>query len=139
MKNWQEGYKEKITTAAEAVKLVKSGDRITFSHACGEPRTLPAALVKRAAELQNVQIVHQVPMGEALYCKAEHADSFQHVALFAGGPTRAAIWECRGDYIPRFNFEIPSLFDSMWPVDAAMVTVSPPDKNGFCSLGVSVD
>ena len=96
-------------------------------------------MVKRAAELQNVQIVHQVPMGEALYCKPEYAGSFQHVALFAGGPTRAAIWEGRGDYIPRFNFEIPSLFDSMWPVDAAMVTVSPPDKNGFCSLGVSVD
>jgi 4-hydroxybutyrate CoA-transferase len=139
MKNWQEDYKKKITTAAEAVKLVKSGNRITFSHACGEPRTLPAALVKRAAELRNVQIVHQVPMGDALYCKPEHAGSFQHIALFAGGPTRAAIWEGRGDYIPRFNFEIPSLFDSLWPVDAAMVTVSPPDKNGFCSLGVSVD
>jgi 4-hydroxybutyrate CoA-transferase len=139
MKNWQEDYKRKITTAQEAVKLVKSGDRITFSHACGEPRTLPAELVKRAAELRNVQIVHQVPMGEALYCRPEYADSFQHIALFAGGSTRKAIREGRGDYIPRFNFEIPSLFDSMWPVDAALVTVSPPDKNGFCSLGVSVD
>ena len=139
MKNWQEDYKRKITTAAEAVRFVKSGDRVTFSHACGEPRTLPAELVKRAGELRNVQIVHQVPMGEALYCRPEYGQSFQHIALFAGGPTRQAIWEGRGDYIPRFNFEIPSLFESLWPVDVAMVTVSPPDKNGFCSLGVSVD
>ena len=139
MKNWQEDYRRKITTAAEAVKLVKSGDRVTFSHACGEPRTLPPELVKRAGELRNVQIVHQVPMGEALYCRPEYGQSFQHIALFAGGPTRQAIWEGRGDYIPRFNFEIPSLFDSNWPVDVAMVTVSPPDKNGFCSLGISVD
>lgn len=139
MKNWQEDYKRKITTAAEAVKLVKSGDRVTLSHACGEPRTLPGELVKRAGELRNVQIVHQVPMGEALYCRPEYGQSFQHIALFAGGPTRQAIWEGRGDYIPRFNFEIPSLFESLWPVDVAMVTVSPPDKNGFCSLGISVD
>ena len=139
MKNWQDEYKRKITTAAEAVKRVKSGDRITFSHACGEPRALPGELMKRADELRNVQIVHQVPMGEALYCRPEFARSFEHIALFAGGPTRQAIWECRGDYIPRFNFEIPSLFDAQWPVDVAMVSVSPPDKNGFCSLGVSVD
>jgi len=139
MKNWNEDYKRKITTAAEAVKLVKSGDRVAFSHACGEPRTLPAELVKRAGELRDVQIVHQVPMGEAIYCRPEYARSFQHIALFAGGPTRQAIWEGRGDYIPRFNAEIPSLFESLWPVDVAMVTVSPPDKNGFCSLGLSVD
>jgi len=95
--------------------------------------------VKRAGELRDVQIVHQVAMGEALYCRPEYAQSFRHVSLFAGAPTRKAIWEGRGDYIPRFNFEIPSLFDSQWPVDVAMVTVSPPDKNGFCSLGISVD
>lgn len=139
MKNWREEYRRKMTTAAEAVKAVKSGDRVAFSHACGEPRILPAELLKRAEELRGVQIVHQVPMGEALYCRPEYEESFQHIALFAGGPTRQAIWEGRGDYIPRFNWEIPSLFESLWPVNVAMVTVSPPDKNGFCSLGVSVD
>ena len=51
-------------------------------------------------------------MGEALYCRPEYGRSFQHIALFAGGPTRQAIWEGRGVYFPRFNFEIPSLFES---------------------------
>jgi 4-hydroxybutyrate CoA-transferase len=139
MKNWRSEYERKKTTAEQAVKVVKSGDRLIFSHACGEPRLLPAELVKRGSELKNVQILHQVPMGQALYCRPEYADSFRHTALFAGPPTREAIWEGRGDYLPRFNCEIPSLFDSLWPVDVAMVTVSPPDRSGFCSLGVSVD
>jgi len=139
MKAWQRDYQQKLTTAAQAVRVVKSGNRIVFSHACGEPRILPPELLKRSEELRDVQILHQVPMGEALYCRPEYARSFRHIALFAGAPTREAIWDGRGDYLPRFNVEIPSLFDSQWPIDVAMVTVSPPDRHGFCSLGISVD
>jgi len=132
-------YKKKVRTAQDAVKIVKSGNRVVFSHACGEPRLLPGALVKRAKQLQDVEIVHMVPMGEALYCRPEYAKSFRHVALFSGAPTREAIWDNRGDYIPYVFSEIPFLFNSTLPVDVAMVSVSPPDNNGFCSLGVSVD
>jgi 4-hydroxybutyrate CoA-transferase len=132
-------YKKKLRTAQDAVKIVKSGNRVVFSHACGEPRLLPGALVGRAKDLKDVEIVHMVPMGEALYCRPEYAKSFRHVALFSGAPTREAIWDNRGDYIPYVFSEIPFLFNSMLPVDVAMVSVSPPDNNGFCSLGVSVD
>ncbi len=132
-------YRERTCSADEAVKLVKSGDRIVFSHAAGIPVELPDALVRRAAELRDVQIVHMVPMGPANYCRPEHAASFRHVALFTGGPTREAIWDNRADYIPYVFSEIPFLFETLLPVDVAMITVSPPDKHGFCSLGVSVD
>ena len=132
-------YSERLCSPEEAVAKVKSGDRIVFSHACGEPRTLPGALVKRAGELPGVEIIHMVPMGEAIYCRPEYAGSFRHVAIFAGAPTREAIWESRADYIPLLFSEVPSLFDSLLPLDVAMVTVSPPDANGLCSLGVSVD
>jgi 4-hydroxybutyrate CoA-transferase len=80
-----------------------------------------------------------VPMSEALYCRPEYASSFRHVALFSGPATREAIWENRADYIPALFSEIPSLFEKALPLDVAMVTVSPPDKNGLCGLGVSVD
>lgn len=139
MLNWRSHYRERKVTAEEAVKLVKSGERIVFSHACGEPRTLPGELVKRAKELRNVEIVHQVPMGEALYCRPEYASSFRHISLFAGGPTREAIWENRAEYIPHHNSQIPSVLGSLLPIDIAMVSVSPPDHSGFCSLGISVD
>ncbi|MDD5243992.1 MAG: hypothetical protein PHU49_08240, partial [Syntrophorhabdaceae bacterium] len=108
-------YGEKICTAEEAVKRVKSGDRIAFSHACGEPRVLPGELMKRAGELKDVQIVHMVPMGEAPYCKPEYAGSFRHVALFTGAPTRNAIWDNMADYIPYVFSEIPFLFDTLLP------------------------
>lgn len=133
------GHKGKKCTPGEAVRRVKSGDRIVFAHACGEPRLLPEALVERAGELRDVEIVHMVSMGEAPYCRPEYAGSFRHVALFAGGPTREAIWSGGADYIPHVFSEIPALFDSALPIDVAMVTVSPPDKKGYCSLGVSVD
>jgi len=139
LKDWRNEYQRKKTTAEKAVKFVKSGDRIVFSHACGEPRMLPGELVKRAGELRDVQVVHMVSMGEGLYCRPEQAASFRHVSLFAGGATREAIWEDRADYIPCHNSQIPSLFGTAFPVDVAMVTVSPPDAAGFCSLGVSVD
>jgi len=129
----------RVCSAWEAVEKVKSGDRVVFSHACGEPRLLPKALMGRAGDLKRVEIVHMVPMGEALYCDPRYSASFRHVALFSGGPTREAIWENRADYIPYLFSEIPSLFETTLPVDVAMVTVSPPDDNGFCSLGVSVD
>ncbi|MBP1745518.1 MAG: 4-hydroxybutyrate CoA-transferase [Deltaproteobacteria bacterium] len=132
-------YRKKLRIAQDAVKIVKSGNRVVFSHACGEPRLLPGALVGRAKQLKDVEIVHMVPMGEALYCRPEYAKSFRHVALFSGAPTREAIWDNRGDYIPYVFSEIPFLFNSTLPVDVAMVSVSPPDNNGFCSLGVSVD
>jgi 4-hydroxybutyrate CoA-transferase len=139
LRDWKNEYQRKKTTAQKAVQVVKSGDRIVFSHACGEPRILPGELVKRSAELREVQIVHMVPMGDGLYCRPEQAASFRHVSLFAGGPTREAIWEDRADYIPCHNSRIPSLLGTALPVDVAMVTVSPPDAAGFCSLGVSVD
>jgi 4-hydroxybutyrate CoA-transferase len=132
-------YQDHLCTAEEAVTHVRSGDRVVFSHACGEPRVLPRALVKRAAELQAVEIIHMVPMNEAVYCHLDYASSFKHVALFSGPSTREAIWENRAEYLPSLFSEIPSLFEKSLPLDVAMVTVSPPDKNGLCSLGVSVD
>ena len=132
-------YIGRFCSPEEAAAKVKSGDRIVFAHACGEPRLLPGALTKRADKLKGVEVVHMVPMGEALYCQPQYATSFRHVALFSGGPTRDAIWEERADYIPCSFSDIPSLFDTVLPVDVAMVTVSPPDPNGYCSLGVSVD
>jgi 4-hydroxybutyrate CoA-transferase len=139
LRDWKNEYQRKKTTAEKAARAVQSGDRIVFSHACGEPRILPGELVKRSGELREVQIVHMVPMGDGLYCRPEKAASFRHVSLFAGGPTREAIWEDRADYIPCHNSHIPSLLGTALPVDVAMVTVSPPDPAGFCSLGVSVD
>lgn len=138
--NWQDYYQSRICTPQEAVKVIKSGDYVVVSHACGEPRSLTKAMSERYAELKDVKVVHRVGMGECLYAQPGMEEHFRHISLFAGVNSRQAIYEGRADYLPRFISEIPSLFlEGHIPVDVAMVTVSPPDKYGYCSLGISVD
>lgn len=139
MSDWKKYYQEHLTTAAEAVKHIKSGNRVVIGHACGEPAHLVNAMVDNAAAYKNVEIVHMVAMGGGKYCQPEYAENFRHNALFVGGSTREAVAAGRADYTPCFFFEIPRLFRTTLPVDVAMVTVSPPDEKGMCSLGVSVD
>lgn len=138
--NWQEYYQSRSTTPEQAVMAVKSGDRVVLGHACGEPQLIVDAMVSRANELENVEIVHEVAMGKGLYCQPEYAKSFRHNAFFAGKPSRQAIKEGRADYTSIYLHLVPHLFRSgSFPIDVAMVTVSPPDENGYVSLGISVD
>ena len=138
--NWQSEYQEKRTTAQEAVKQIRSGDRVVAGHATGSPETLLDAMVENSRNYENVEIVHMVSMGKSAYCLPEHQKAFQHHSLFAGASTRSLIAQGRADYTPCFFKDIPGLFrDNFLPVDVALITVSPPDKSGNVSLGVSVD
>ena len=130
----------KFVTAKEAVLNIKSGDRVVISHACAEPRTLVEAMMDNASVYKNVEIVHMVAMGKGAYCQPEYKDNFVHNGLFLSASTRLAVEEGRAEYTPSFFFEIPRLFKkSILPVDVALISVSPPDKFGYCSLGISVD
>lgn len=138
--DWPIRYRNKITTATDALKLVKSGQRICIGSGCGEPQLLVHALIGRAAELKDVEIVHLLTMGVADYVKPEYAAAFRHNAFFVGGNVREAVNDGRADFVPIFLSEIPRLFSSgRLPIDAALIQVSPPDEHGFCSFGVSVD
>lgn len=138
--NWKEEYADKIVSVQEAVSHVQSGNRIVFSHACGEGQYLTDELVNQAERLENVEIVHMVAMGTAPYCQPGMEKHFRHNALFVGGSTRKAVEEGRADYTPCFFHEIPRLFtDGCLPVDVAFIQVSLPDERGYCSFGISVD
>ena len=127
-------------SADEAVAAVRSGDRVFIHGVAAAPHILIDALVERAPELRDVEIVHLHTEGSAPYSKAEFVESFRVNAFFVGGNVRQAVNEGRGDYIPVFLSEIPALFrKGVLPLDVALLHVSPPDSHGFCSLGVSVD
>jgi len=137
---WYDYYTSKITSAAEAVKCIKSGNRVILGHACSEPQTLVEALVDRAHELQDVEIVHRVAKGKALYVQPGMEKSFRHNGFFLGANTRQAFYEDRADYTPAFISETPGFFSTgVLPLDVALVTVSPPDAHGYVSLGINVD
>ncbi|WP_108424981.1 acetyl-CoA hydrolase/transferase family protein [Flagellimonas amoyensis] len=130
----------KITTAEEAVSIVKSGDRVFFQGAAMTPNMIIDALCDRHGELENVEIVSIHTEGEARYTTAPCNTSFKLNSLFVGGNVRKFVNEFRGDYVPIFLSEIHLLFRrKILPLDVAFIQVSPPDKHGFCSLGVSVD
>ncbi|MFB9051525.1 acetyl-CoA hydrolase/transferase family protein [Formosa undariae] len=126
-------------SAADAVKLIKSGDRVLIQGGSATPQTLIKAMVARAPELRGVNIVHLHTEGECGYVAPELSESFSTSAFFIGGNIRKMIG-VTADYIPVFLSDIPSLFrEGYMKLDVVLVNVSPPDKHGFCSLGVSVD
>jgi len=130
----------KIVTAAEAVSGIRSGDQIYVHCAAATPSVLLDALVARASELRDVQVVHLHTEGPGPHLAPELASSFHHKALFIGPNARKAINEGRAEYIPTFLSDVPDLFRSgILPLDAVLINVTPPDSHGFCSLGTSVE
>jgi len=128
-----------IMTAQEAVKMIKSGDRVLIQGGAATPQCLVKAMVKRGPELRGVEIVHLHTEGECGYTSIDLKDSFHTNAFFIGGNIRKMIG-ITADYIPIFLSDIPSLFRlGHMELDVVLVNVSHPDKHGFCSLGVSVD
>lgn len=128
----------KFCSADEAVKAVKSGDSIYVHANCSTPQLLIESLCRRAGELKDVKIVHLMSFLDAPYIKEGMHEHFRLISLFTGANVRSAIHEGKGDFIPVFISEIPGLIESKrLPVDVCMLTLSPPDEHGFCSLGVS--
>jgi acyl-CoA hydrolase/RimJ/RimL family protein N-acetyltransferase len=140
MSNWKEKYKDKVTTAEEAVKLVKSGQRVFIGSGAAEPQLLVHALAQRGTELSDTQITHILTLGVAPYADPQLKDGFRHNALFIGPNVREAVAEGRADFTPVFLSEVPRLFRrGKMPIDVSLIQVSPPDEHGYCSYGVSVD
>ncbi|WP_256377501.1 acetyl-CoA hydrolase/transferase family protein [Pontibacter sp. SGAir0037] len=127
-------------TAEEALSVIKSGDRVFMQGSAATPQYLLHKLAERASELRNVELVSITTYGEIPLTEERYQDSFFINSLFVSANVRDAVNSGRGDYVPVFLSEIPHLFRSgILPLDVAIVHVSPPDKHGYCSLGVSVD
>lgn len=136
---WNEKFRERLVTAEEAVKAIKSGDRVYVGAGCAMPHSLVGALVNRADELEDVEIVHILTVGEAAYADKKYEKNFNVRNLFIGGNVRKEVQEGRGDYVPIFLGEVPALFlEKQLPIDVALINVSPPDEHGFCCFGIEV-
>ena len=129
----------RIVSAAEAVSGIKSGDQIWLHAAAATPSILLDALVARAPELRDVKVVHFHCEGPGPHLQPEMAGHFYHRALFICPNARRAVNEGRAEYIPAFLSDAPTLLRrGIIPLDAVLINVSRPDRNGFCSMGTSV-
>jgi acyl-CoA hydrolase/RimJ/RimL family protein N-acetyltransferase len=138
--DWKEKYKDKIKTAAAAMKLIKPGDTIFIGTGCAQPQHLVTALVEHSDHIYDAHIVHLLTIGAAPYADEKFREKFKMNSFFIADNVRGALEKGIGDYTPIFLSEIPQEFESgRIPIDVALITVTPPDVNGMCSLGVSVD
>ncbi|GAJ15325.1 unnamed protein product, partial [marine sediment metagenome] len=138
--DWQANYKDKIGTAAAAMKLIKAGNNIFIGTGCGQPQHLVNALVEHSGRICDAHIVHLLTMGAAPYADEKFREKFKMNSFFIADNVRDALEKGIGDYTPIFLSEIPREFETgRIPIDVALISVTEPDVNGLCSLGVSVD
>ncbi|NOY12542.1 MAG: acetyl-CoA hydrolase/transferase family protein [Deltaproteobacteria bacterium] len=134
--NWQEACRSRIVTADEAVKVIKSGDRVFLTGNASVPLPLLDALVKRAPELQDVEVCHPLTICPADYVAPEMEGHLRINSMFISANVRKAINLGKADFTPVMLSEFPLLFkNGHLPVDVALIHISPPDQDGFCSMG----
>ena len=140
MAYWERIYHQRMTTAEEAVQAIRSGQRVFLTGNCSVPQTVLKALVQRAraGEVEDVEIVQVLTVGDAEYVSPELEGRLRVNTLFISANVRQAVHEGRADFTPVFLSEVPGLFRKELPLDVALIHVSPPDEHGFCSFGVEV-
>ncbi len=126
-------------SAAEALSVIRPGQRVFVQGSAQTPLFLMRELCKRAPELKDVELTFITVHGDIVADRPEYAESFHINCMFVSQSVREAVREGRADYIPVFLSDIPDLFRREMKIDVALVQVSSPDKHGYCSLGVSVD
>ena len=127
-------------TAEQAVAIIKSNERVYIHTGAAAPQRLVNAITARHQELIDVEITHLHTEGTAPYANPAYAKAFRVNAFFVGRNIREHVSETNVQYIPMFLSEIPLFIRSgKYPIDTAIIQVSPPDAHGFCSLGISVD
>jgi acetyl-CoA hydrolase len=135
-----QSYHSKLCSADAAVQAIKSHDRVFMTGNCSVPKELLAALVRRAPELEDVEVVQVLTIGPADYVAPEMEGHIRVNSLFISANVRKAVNEGRADFTPIFLSQIPRALrdpDLLRP-DVAMVHCSPPDEHGFCTFGVEV-
>lgn len=138
--DWRSRYTDKINTAQQAVARIRAGQRVFIGTGCAAPLILIRAMTECADELADVEITHLLTFGDAPYAQTRLSESFRVNSFFIADNVRPVIDAGLGDYTPIFLSDIPRLFSSgEVHLDAALVMVSPPDRKGMCSFGVSVD
>ncbi len=141
---WKKKYPEKFASEVRIFRNIHRGDRIFLHTGCGEPQYLVNALAayveSHPKAFVDAEVFHVWTLGVAPYTDSKFRTNFRHNSFFVGTPTREAINTGLADYTPVFLSNVPDLFyRELVPIDVAMIQVSPPDRHGFVSLGVSVD
>ena len=135
--DWKQYYQSHRMTALEAVRLIKSGNRVFLTGNCSVPLHLLSALVEYAPNLQNVELCQALTVAGSEYVNPEMEGHLRVNSFFVSHNVRKAIHEGRADFTPVLLSEFPLLFQKgILSLDVALVHISPPDEDGYCRLGI---
>lgn len=138
--DWQRHFADRVRSAKEAIARIRPGRRILIGSGAAEPAQLVRGLVDHGEHLADNEIVHLLTLGPAPYVAPDMQRRFRHTAFFIGANVRDAVHAGRADYMPVFLGDLPRLLRSgRVAIDVALIQVTPPDRRGYVSLGVSVD
>jgi len=138
--DWPRKYEDMLSTPSRAIAHIQSGHRVFIGTGCAEPSLLVAAMTERAGTLADVELVQLITKGKAPYAEKRYAESFTINSFYIGSNVREMIQEGMGSYTPVLLSDVPALLDSgTLPLDVALIQVTPPDRRGKVSLGISVD
>jgi acyl-CoA hydrolase/RimJ/RimL family protein N-acetyltransferase len=129
-------WRDRQVSAAEAVAVVRPGDRVFVGSACATPHSLLEALEQ--LKRPGVTLVHF--LNTRVGGRERSQTNYRHRTFFVGSDERALLESGRVEYLPLSLADVPRLFQNgQIPLDVAMVQVAPPESDGTCSLGISVD
>lgn len=138
--SWKEVYESRKCSADKAMELIQSGDRVLFAHAVAEPQLLVDAMVKNKHLYKDITVSHMVSLGKGEYSHVENSDVFTFEGWFTSPCTRACLSAGYGEFTPVYLHQVPDYIRrDILHEDVLLVTVSEPDENGYCCIGVSSD
>lgn len=137
--SWKEIYQSKLVTADEAIKAIKSGDKVVTGFACGEPYGIERALIKNYQNYLNVEIINMLTLGDSPWLRPEMKGHFKLNCLFASQSNRKEISNGTCEFTTSHFYEIPEVIEHYIQPRVSIVMVSPPDEHGYVSFGTTVD
>ncbi len=139
IQDWKSYYSDHKMTADEAVKLIRSGDRVVNSHLGGAPLPVIDAMVKNYQAYEDVEITCMLTSDGIPYAEEQYKGHFRMNPWFVSGNSAKALAAGFGDMTPSHFSEIPGLLRTSMKPDVALIQVCPPDEHGYVSLGISTD
>ena len=137
--NWKEEYKRKVSRVEQAIKDIHDNDCVVLGHAAAVPKLVPHAMAEHCEDYNDVLIFHMTTLGDNELLHPRCYGHFRHVSNFLSGNSRDAVNHLNGDFFPAYFHDVPEMIGDEIPCDVAVFQATPPNEEGYCSLGVSCD
>ena len=137
--DWKLDYSKKLISAEEVIKNIKDGDKVVMSFGCGEPRAIVRAMRENYKDFHDVEVINMLLLGETPWVDEEVKGHFRYNSFFASGTNRKAIATGVSDYTSCYLSESPMVLKEYTKPRVTVMSVTPPDEDGYVSLGTNCD